>query len=92
MLFENKERQVDMAIKPCKCGSDRILGINAKCSDLFIMSYKELEYDGYVPTSLPFGKNGYGDYVEMDICLDCGQIQGWKKVSEEVIQGAFAKG
>ena len=75
----------------CKCGGERIIHINAKCSDLFCMTYGELEMDGYVPTSLPFGKDGYGDYVSMSICLDCGQIQGWKKVGEAVIEATFNK-
>ena len=76
----------------CKCGSDRIVHINAKCADLFSMSYKDKSMDGYVPTSLPFGKDGYGDYVEAAICLDCGQIQNWKKVSEATIEECFAEG
>jgi len=74
----------------CKCGSDRILHLQAKCSDMFSMSYNSLDYSGYVPFTFPFG--GDEDYVEMDICLDCGQIQEWKKVSEKVVLEAFSKG
>jgi len=54
------------------------------------MSYNSLDYSGYVPFTFPFG--GDEDYVEMDICLDCGQIQEWKKVSEKVVLEAFSKG
>jgi hypothetical protein len=73
----------------CKCGSDRLLRISAKCSDLFGMSYKGKEYDGYVPTDIEIGNDGYGDYVSMVICLECGLIQGKFPVSEKKIQAHF---
>ena len=63
----------------CKnCKSKRILSVNAKCSDLCWVRYPSgKEEDGYVPDipniSTP---EGGGDYVEFDLCLDCGQIQG----------------
>lgn len=75
----------------CKCGSNRILQFNAKCADLFGMSYGEKEYNGYVPTCL-FERDHYGDYVGGRICLCCGQIQDWKKVSEAAINKVFSEG
>ena len=72
----------------CKCGSKRIIRFNAKCADLFCMSYGEKEYNGYVPKEL-FENDHYGDYVGGEVCLDCGQLQNWRKVSEAAIKAAF---
>jgi len=55
------------------CGSDRILEISAKCNDMCILRFQGVENDGYVPRDLPIGG---GDYIEIDICLDCGIAQG----------------
>jgi len=60
----------------------RVLKTSAKCSDLF---YARLEvdgkevanHDGYVPDFMP-GQH-YGDYVELDIDIDTGQILNWKR-------------
>ena len=56
-----------------KCNSERVLMISAKCSDMCSMEYKGQEHNGYVPKDSPFGG---GDYIEIDICLDCGMAQG----------------
>jgi hypothetical protein len=63
-------------MKTCqKCTSDRILEINGKTSDLCFARFKGKEYDGYVPCG--FGvDDGTGDYLEFDLCLECGQVQG----------------
>ena len=60
-----------------KCKSDRILAVSAKCSDLCVCSWqskdgKEQEHIGYVPDIIG---DRYGDYVELDLCLECGQVQ-----------------
>ena len=57
-----------------KCGSDRIMEINGKTSDLFYGRYKNNETDGYVPDDIGF--QGGGDYIDFDYCLECGQMQG----------------
>lgn len=57
-----------------KCKSDRIAQFSAKCSDMFSSQYKGKDYDGYV--NLPTKLNDCGDYLEMDLCLQCGQVQG----------------
>ncbi len=57
----------------CKCGSDRIISISAKCSDCFGMTIYGRDYDGYVPKDIGVGG---GDYIELDYCMECGQIQG----------------
>ena len=56
-----------------KCGSDRIICVGAKVSDRFSASIGDREYDGYVPSDLGIGG---GDYLDVDYCADCGQIQG----------------
>lgn len=60
------------------CGSARIMQFSGKCSDLFSSRMLDtgVEYNGYVPTDIPPFKNSYGDYVQGDLCLDCGQLQG----------------
>ena len=59
-----------------KCGSKRVLNVSAHCSDSFYMAINDNEYNGYVPTDVVFGKSGYGDNVNFNLCLDCGQMQG----------------
>lgn len=56
-----------------KCNSERIASVGGKCSDLFSASIGGAEHDGYVPDDMGIGA---GDYLELDYCLDCGQIQG----------------
>lgn len=66
-----------------RCKSERVLSFSAHCNDCFNCSLNGIEYDGYVPDDFdPFGS---GDDVYMDLCLDCGQVQGefpHKKISE----------
>jgi hypothetical protein len=45
------------------------------------------EYNGYVPSFLGRG----GDDVELEIDLETGQIVGWKKPSQEVLDKYFTK-
>jgi len=56
-----------------RCGSERIASVTAKCSDCCSVSVGSYDKDGYVPDDMGIGG---GDYVEMDWCLECGQIQG----------------
>ena len=60
-----------MSCKTCK--SDRIVGITAKCSDMCSMNYEGRSQSYYVPSNIGIGN--HEDYVEMDYCLECGQIQ-----------------
>lgn len=58
----------------CKtCGSDRVMELYAHARDCFSISYKGMEYDGYMPYVRGIG---HGDDISIDICLECGQIQG----------------
>jgi hypothetical protein len=65
----------------------RILSITAKCSDLCNTSFTdakgiEHESDSYVPEDIGIGG---GDYVELEIDMETGQIQNWKSVSDAQI-------
>jgi hypothetical protein len=69
-----------------KCESDKIIGIIGKCADRFHATYKDEEYDGYVPEDLNIG----GDkYIEFDYCTDCGLIQGDFPISNSDINQYF---
>jgi hypothetical protein len=75
-------------MKPCECGSNRIMKVSGKCSDMFGAYDGKREYSGYVP----FGLNvGGGDYIEMDYCLDCGKIQGKFPIDKKTVDLVFKK-
>ena len=63
-----------MSIGCQRCGSARLISVSAKCSDMcsVTMSNKREHY-GYVPPDIGVGG---GDYIDMEYCLECGQIQG----------------
>ena len=65
-----------------KCGSERVLSVQAHASDMFIWRMdirdeneylQEKEGEGYLPRE--FGIGG-GDDLRIQLCLDCGQEQG----------------
>jgi len=66
------------------------LSLCAKCSDLCSCVYENdkgevvAESDSYVPKGINIGDQ-YGDYVEMEIDMQTGQILNWKAVSEAQI-------
>lgn len=63
----------------------KILKITAKCSDMFHaeidMEDGTLNHDGYVPEFMP-GMH-HGDYVELEIDIETGQIVNWVKPSDD---------
>jgi hypothetical protein len=65
-----------MAYNCDSCSSNRLLSINGKVSDMFSADFKNVDYQGYVPHDLGIGG---GDYIELEICLDCGKVQGITK-------------
>ena len=81
-----KETEITAFIeKEMSCKHERILDVNAKCSDCCAIHYKDIEYDGYVPSGLNLGEES-GDYIEIKICLDCGKIQnGTFPISEKTV-------
>lgn len=67
----------------------RTLNVCAKVADCFsaslVIDGKEVkDYDGYVPKLMP--EEHYGDYIQIDIDIDTGQILNWKKPTEEQIK------
>lgn len=57
-----------------RCNSDRLLEIQGKTADRFVMwNNKGQEYEGYPPMDAGIGDSG--DDIEFTYCLDCGQIQ-----------------
>lgn len=70
----------------CKCGSDRILSVSGKVSDMCGYEFQGDSRDGYVPRGLNIGS---GDYLEFDLCLNCGQHQGTFPVSDEAVSSVF---
>jgi len=56
-----------------RCGSERVLYLNAKCSDLCNTVFVGHSRSGYPPTIPDICGN---DYVELKVCLECGQTQG----------------
>jgi len=69
-----------------KCKSERVLDVTAKCSDLCFVRMGDKEHDGYVPTDCGIGDEGFGDYVEIKVCLECGQLQGkWPRKDPKVL-------
>jgi hypothetical protein len=75
----------------CKCGSTRIISVGAKASDCQNWSYEKdgeligdkQDYAPYIP------KVAGGDYIQLEFCADCGQIQNFKPVSEEMLAEYF---
>ena len=62
-----------MGMKCDKCGSDRVLAVSGKCSDMCSFVYKSNISRG----NAPFGVGiGGGDYIRFDLCLECGKVQG----------------
>jgi hypothetical protein len=72
-ISQKKTVQVDVTLlKLCVKVSDRF---NADLVDA--QGDKVGSYEGYVPNFFP--GDHYGDYVELDIDLETGQIKNWKK-------------
>jgi len=86
------------------CESQRLLYVSGKCSDLCwvraIDGDFKAERSGYVPAGLGVCADNAdlatrqmncGDYVEFELCLDCGKIQGKFPIGKQAVKAAFAK-
>ena len=62
-----------------RCQSERILRFSAKCSDMFSGELGDKTWEGYVPAGVGIGG---GDYIEGDLCLTCGQLQGMFPITD----------
>jgi hypothetical protein len=78
-----------------KCNSNRVISVNAKCSDMCGIESNNSSTDGYVPRDLGIGG---GDYIDFSYCLECGQLQGnfplptadiEKDITDDQIAGFF---
>ena len=74
------------------CSAERILTISGKTSDMCCLYVEHLNVDthGYVPTFL--GPNGWGDYIQLEICAECGQVQARNETKfpltdDDIIEG-----
>jgi hypothetical protein len=68
--------------------------ISAKCSDMFsaelLQDKGSKEYDGYVPGWFPNPNvEHYGDYVQLHIDVETGQIINWKRPTQAQLDDAF---
>jgi hypothetical protein len=73
--------------QPCfRCKSPRIMNINAKSRDMNIINLDNERYEGYVPNNLNISRSGWGDYLDLDICAHCGQVQGHWPLPPNVMQ------
>ena len=69
-----------------------VISINAKCSDCFSATlYRDEKFVGKYQGSVPqfFPGNHYGDYVELKIDAETGQILNWKKPTEAQLFETF---
>jgi hypothetical protein len=74
-------------MKCSNCGSDRILSVSAKCSDLGYARFGNMEHNGYLPYIE--GTDIGGDYASLDICMQCGMSQGEFPISDAVVKEGF---
>ena len=73
-----------------------ILKICAKCSDACWTEYTDkdgnkTESDSYVPKGIIIGGDDDGDYIEIDIDMQTGQILNWKPISDSKVIAAQKK-
>lgn len=74
----------------------KTLRITAKCADMFGAALgengnREQEYTGYVPKWFPNPTvQHYGDYVELTIDIDTGQVLNWKKPTAAQLKETFS--
>lgn len=63
------------------CQSNRILTLSSKASDLHHWSCGNRSCEGYLPDEFN-DFLGSGDYVSLNVCLDCGRLAGQFPVPE----------
>jgi len=78
---------VNQARTACQqCQGQRIVTCGGKVSDLFWANIADRDYNGYVPTDMGLGDDI--DYISLDYCLACGQMQGsWPLKPTKLEQG-----
>ena len=65
-----------------QCDCKRLVYVSAKCSDLcWVQWWDGKEQSGYVPSVLGIGNDE--DYVDFNVCINCGQLQNYKAKANE---------
>lgn len=80
-------KEKGMGKKCQKCGERRVLCLYSDPKDLGSIEYRGLKADGYLP-DIP-NINADSD-IDMEICMECGTVQGDFPVSHKVLKKAFA--
>lgn len=62
-----------------RCESDRVLIIGGHGQDRFYATFQDYEKDGYAPH---IENVCGGDDINIEVCLECGQMQGTWPVKE----------
>ena len=73
-------------MKTCdKCGSRRVAHVSGKCSDRFHAELGPIKSDGYVDSrwGIDKGSIGGGKYIDIDLCMNCGKVQGPFPITDE---------
>lgn len=72
----------------CVCGSNRTMSVSGKTSDTCSVrvGHLDISHEGYVPGGMGIGR---GDYLEFNVCLDCGVLQGFKPLSDDAVRRAL---
>jgi hypothetical protein len=56
------------------CDSERVVSVSAKCDeDSILVGLRDEEGQGELPDGIGIGA---GQFLDMELCLDCGQMQG----------------
>ena len=71
-----------------KCGSERVATVQSKSSDLNFVYIGNNEHNGYVPKDMGIGGD---DYIELEYCLHCGQMQGEFPIPPTKLEGVPPK-
>lgn len=71
----------------CVCGSQRVMSVSGKVSDMCFVSvpHLDIKHEGYAP-GLGVGS---GDYLKFAVCLDCGKIQNFTPQTDEDVREAL---
>lgn len=62
-----------MCDKCSVCGSSRIVNVETNVNNHAYIQYKGTEYIGKIPDGINIGNK---DHLDIDLCLDCGRVQG----------------
>jgi hypothetical protein len=62
-----------------------VMSVGGKVSDMCWVHIGDVDHDGYVPYDLGIGG---GDYIELEINIETGQIINWKPLTIEMIKEA----